>query len=82
MPKGYTHLTRDERCQIYALKKRGMSRAEIGRALGRDPGTIGREIRRNSGERDATVASGAIGSSRRRRRRIRAAIKLLRLHGK
>jgi IS30 family transposase len=51
MPKGYTHLTRDERCQIYALKKSGMSTGGIARVVGRDPRTIRREIVRNSGER-------------------------------
>jgi transposase, IS30 family len=51
MPRGYTHLTRDERCQIYALKKSGMRPGGIARELGRDPATIRREIARNSGAR-------------------------------
>ncbi|MEX2488530.1 MAG: helix-turn-helix domain-containing protein, partial [Pseudomonadales bacterium] len=47
--RGYTQLTQEERYQIYALKKAGHSQAEIAEVLGRDPGTISRELRRNRG---------------------------------
>ena len=47
--RDYQHLTRDERCQIYALRKTGFSNRAIGRELGRDHATIIREIGRNSG---------------------------------
>lgn len=50
MPKGYRHLTYEERCQISALKGSGRSNGEIARQLGRDPATVGREVRRNGGE--------------------------------
>ncbi|MFT6582423.1 MAG: IS30 family transposase, partial [Alphaproteobacteria bacterium] len=29
MPKAYHHLTRDQRCQIYALKRRGLAQTKI-----------------------------------------------------
>ena len=51
MPKGYRHLTCDERCQIHALKKSGLSVPAIAAQLGRDRSTIHREIRRSSGGR-------------------------------
>lgn len=52
MPKqGYGQLTYGQRCQIYALKKRGFSNRQIGLDLGVSHTTIGRELRRNSGRR-------------------------------
>ena len=51
MPTGYHHLAHCERCQIHALLHRGLSQREIARELGRDPGTISRELSRNRGQR-------------------------------
>lgn len=51
MEAGYHHVTRDIRCQIYALKSTGQSLAKIALAVGRDKSTIGREISRNTGGR-------------------------------
>ncbi len=51
MPEGYRHLTFDERCQIYATGKSGLSNGAIARRPGRHPATISREIRRNGGGR-------------------------------
>ena len=51
MPKGYRHLAYEERCQIDALKKSGLSQGAIAQQLGRDRSTIYREIRRNTGGR-------------------------------
>ena len=51
MPKGYSHLTYEERCQISALIKAGESIGAIARQLGRNPSSISREIRRNGGDR-------------------------------
>jgi IS30 family transposase len=70
MPTGYTHLTRDERCQIYALKRSGMSKPEIARSLGRDPRTIGREIMRNSGERGYRIKQAQEKSEVRRHKAV------------
>ena len=51
MPKGYRHLAQAERCQIYALKKSGLSNSQIAIQLDRARSTIGREVKRNSGRR-------------------------------
>ena len=47
----YQHLTRDQRCQICALKKRGFSQSAIAKDLGLSQGTISRELARNKGKR-------------------------------
>ena len=51
MAAGYHHVTRDIRCQIYALKSIGQSLGQISLAVGRDKSTISREIARNTGKR-------------------------------
>ena len=51
MPKGYTQLTPDDRCQIEVLLRRGDSSRAIGLLLGRSASTIRREIARNKGLR-------------------------------
>lgn len=45
--KGYRHLSLKERVEIYALWKQGVKKREIGRRIGRDVGTISRELKRN-----------------------------------
>jgi IS30 family transposase len=47
----YTHLTREERYQIYALKKAGLKQSEIAGLLNRSGSTISRELSRNCGGR-------------------------------
>jgi len=47
--RGYTQLTQEERYQIYALKKAGHDQATIAVIIGRNAGTISRELRRNRG---------------------------------
>ncbi len=47
----YTHLTREERYQIYALKKAGHKQNEIAELLERSKSTISRELARNRGGR-------------------------------
>ena len=47
----YTHLTQEERYQIYALKRAGHGQSEIAGVLNRSASTISRELRRNGGER-------------------------------
>ncbi len=51
MLEGYHHLSCEERCQIYALKKRGDSLAVIAKELGVHPSTISRELKRNTGQK-------------------------------
>jgi IS30 family transposase len=47
----YTHLTQDERYQIAVLGKAGHRKSEIARLMNRHKSCIGREMKRNSGER-------------------------------
>src|SRR5512139_2892863 len=47
----YHQLTREERYQIYALKKTGHSRTEIAEVIGVHKSTVSRELRRNQGGR-------------------------------
>ena len=51
MAKGYHHLTYGSRCQIYALKKSGLSVRGVARALEVSASTVSRELRRNRGRR-------------------------------
>jgi IS30 family transposase len=44
----YTHLTREERYQIHALCRRGLSCADIARDLQRHRSSISRELKRNA----------------------------------
>ena len=57
MPKSYRHLTHLDRCQIYGLKKSGVSHRAIARQLERAPRTIGREVGR--GHRRSRVSPQA-----------------------
>lgn len=51
MSTSYRHLTRDERCQIYILRKRGDSISTIADQVNIHRSTIYRELKRNSGQR-------------------------------
>jgi IS30 family transposase len=51
MAKGYHHVTRDIRSQIYAYKASGWSMQRMAKKLGVHVSTISREIERNSGKR-------------------------------
>lgn len=46
-----SHLTRDERCQIYAHKSSGLSGRKIAQMLEIHPSTISKELKRNSGSK-------------------------------
>lgn len=48
MPKGYHHLTYEQRCHIYALKKSGLNQNKIAEELGVSQSTISKELSRNS----------------------------------
>ena len=48
MPKPYQHLTHHERDLLAVLRSRGQPLRQIARILGRDPGTLSRELRRNA----------------------------------
>ncbi len=47
----YTHLTQDERYQIYILKKAGHNQNAIASLMNRDKSAISRELARNKGRR-------------------------------
>jgi IS30 family transposase len=64
--KDYHHLTRDQRCQIYALKKRGFSQTQIAADLGVSQGTISRELRRNKGLRGYRFKQASENAAQRR----------------
>lgn len=51
MSKDYHHLTRDQRCQLYTLKRRGDSVVLIADELKVHRSTIYRELKRNTGKR-------------------------------
>ena len=51
MPTGYHHVTRDIRCQIYALKTTNTPLHKLADLVNRDVSTISREINRNTGGR-------------------------------
>ena len=51
LPKGYHHLTYDQRCQIYILKARGDTSSSIATMLKVHHSTICRELKRNKGQR-------------------------------
>lgn len=51
MPKGYHHLTKDKRCQLYTLKAHGESTNNIAVTLGVHRSTLYRELNRNRGQK-------------------------------
>jgi|TARA_Y100000031_G_C8163451_1_gene358179 IS30 family transposase len=51
MMKTYKQLTYKQRCQIYALKKTGISQQEIADNIGVSQSAISRELQRNTGQR-------------------------------
>lgn len=69
MPAGYHHLTRDQRCQLYILKKRGDSISIISKELGVHRSTIYRELSRNEGKRGYRFKQ-ANDKARKRRRAV------------
>ena len=65
----YKHLGSGERDQIAQLKAEGLSNKAIAEAIGRDPSTISRELRRNSQDSGAYRPTYAVGSYLYRRQR-------------
>lgn len=51
MPKGYHHLTRDQRCQLYVLNSSGKSTNNMAEILGVHQSTIYRELSHNKGRK-------------------------------
>lgn len=67
----YRHLTLEQRYQIAALQRAGLTRRAIARILDRHPSTISRELRRNPTGK-IYVGSIAHGQAKRRRHRASA----------
>ena len=67
MADGYHHLTYGSRCQIYALKKSGLSIRGVGRLLKVSASTVSRELRRNGGRRGYRMRQAQRFSESRRR---------------
>ena len=67
MADGYHHLTYGSRCQIYALKRSGMSVRGVSRALEVSASTVSRELRRNRGLRGYQMKQAQRFSEVRRR---------------
>ena len=81
MADGYHHLTYGSRCQIYALRKSGLSIRGVARALEVSASTVSRELRRNRGRRGyrmkqaqryAALATPGFGRCRRCSTAVRA----------
>ena len=51
MPKGYHHVTREQRSQIFALKAIDTTQNKIAEIIGVSASTVSREIKRNRGKR-------------------------------
>lgn len=51
MGRSYNHLSLEDRCEISRLQANGCSIRQIAAALGRQPSSISRELKRNSGRR-------------------------------
>jgi IS30 family transposase len=47
----YTHLTQEERYHIQIMRKQKVSLGDIAKGMGRNKGTISRELKRNTGQR-------------------------------
>ncbi len=70
----YTQLTREQRYQIYALKKAGHTRTEIARNLGVHKATVARELVRNLGERGYRPKQADELARERQKQRVRPRI--------
>ena len=51
MGRSYNHLSLEDRCEISRLQANGCSIRQIAAALDRQPSSISRELKRNSGRR-------------------------------
>ena len=54
----YEQLNAEERSELAALRRLGLSQAEIGRQLGRHRSTVGRELKRNAAPYDGWYRAG------------------------
>jgi len=71
---GYKQLTREQRYQIYALKKEGHSRIAIARNLGVHKATVSRELVRNQGGRGYRPKQADVLATERKQQRVKPRI--------
>ncbi|MFT6779345.1 MAG: IS30 family transposase [Paraglaciecola sp.] len=64
--KTYKQLTYEQRCQIYALSKTGMSQNKIAKQLKVSQSTISREFSRNTGKRGYRFKQAQLSTDTRR----------------
>ena len=72
--KGYKQLTREQRYQIYALKKEHHNQLEMAHNLGVDKSTISRELKRNQGRRGYRPKQADELAQQRKQRRVTSRI--------
>ena len=72
MRKTYSHLTEDERIEIYAGLQAGRTKTQIAQALSRSTSTITREISRNTGGRGYRPRQAQAKACQRRREASKA----------
>jgi IS30 family transposase len=80
--KTYSQLTYEQRCQIYALNKIGMSQNKIAQQLSVSQSTISRELSRNTGKRGYRIKQAQIRADKRRlsaRKTIKMTVELIAL---
>ena len=70
----YTQLTREQRYQIYALKKAGHSQSKVAKLLGVHKSTVSRELRRNRGQRGYRPKQAHLLAQQRHREKPRTLI--------
>lgn len=68
----YTHLTPNQRVELSVLLRAGQKQKDIAKMLGKDPSTISRELKRNSGAFNKTGYDARIAQNRTTARRITA----------
>lgn len=73
IPKvSYTHLTKENRVELAALKRSGLKQKEIARVLGKDASTISRELKRNINKESVIGYSPSYAQDQAGSRRIKA----------
>ena len=68
----YRRIRYEDRCQIYALSKRGSSQESIAEVLGVSQSAVSREIHRNRGERGYRFKQAEAKAQARRRPKSRS----------
>jgi len=76
MPKGYHHLTRDQRCQLFILKNSGESTDAIAVILGVHRSSLYRELARNKGEGGYKYQEAHEKAAERRNRLVSNSLKM------